>query len=200
MTLSSNRPTPINVNIVYESRRTLTLKARPGTLIVKAPHGVGELQIANFIARHQAWIEKNCVQTSPSYLILGEEINWLLPSCHGHALAPTSNDEDRKKIHRRLCHAILPVIFESTITRLARPRVPLRICSMASAWGKCHSTGRIELHWKVATLPLRLAEYVVCHEIGHLTHFDHTQAFWAHVGLLDPLARKHDRELNAWKL
>jgi predicted metal-dependent hydrolase len=36
-------------------------------------------------------------------------------------------------------------------------------------------------HWKTISLPARIAEYVVVHEIAHLQEPHHTPAFWLRV-------------------
>lgn len=200
MTSTQNTANPIEVSIVRESRRSISLHPRPGLLIVKAPLSMSDQHIANFVAQHKDWVAKHCQPQKVRYLVLGQEMDWEADSCQGHPLPKTPSESEKAKIHRRICHAVTQTVFASTVKRLGFERCPLRVCSMASSWGKCHSSGRIELHWRVGTLPEPLAQYVVCHELAHLAHFDHSQAFWAEAGRLDPLARRHDRELNAWRL
>lgn len=45
--------------------------------------------------------------------------------------------------------------------------------------GSCGSDRRISLSCMCIFLPPRLREYIICHELAHLTHFDHSAAFHA---------------------
>ncbi len=42
--------------------------------------------------------------------------------------------------------------------------------------------GVIRLSWRIVQAPLRLIDYVVAHERVHLTHRNHTRAFWETLG------------------
>ncbi|MBM4781453.1 MAG: M48 family metallopeptidase [Archangiaceae bacterium] len=45
-------------------------------------------------------------------------------------------------------------------------------------WASCAAGGRLYFHWRVIQLPPRLIDYVIVHELVHLTHDDHSPAFW----------------------
>lgn len=45
--------------------------------------------------------------------------------------------------------------------------------------GSCGADRRISLSYMCVYLPERLREYIVCHELAHLTHFDHSASFHA---------------------
>lgn len=47
--------------------------------------------------------------------------------------------------------------------------------------GCCHNRTRISLSYILVFLPKRLREYIVCHELAHLTHMDHSPEFHALV-------------------
>jgi predicted metal-dependent hydrolase len=183
----------IEVVISREQRRTIKAEPKPGLLVVKAPLHATDPQIASFLADHRRWIETHCA-ARPERLVLGEPIDWSLVG------AELLGDDERERTYRRMCHAAADKVFRKTLQELNLRAPPMRVAALASAWGKCHSTGRIELHWRVGSLPWPLARYVVCHELAHLAHFDHTGAFWAQVDELHPGARKADRELKRWRL
>lgn len=197
---SQPSPAEIEVVITREQRRNLTLRPKPGLLLVRAPLLASDAEIAGFVARHQAWVRRHCAPKTASFPLLGKEVNWEagLPGAAGFQPNPVERHRDR--IHRRLCSAAARQVFDQTLSELGLLAPPLRIGSMVSAWGRCHASGRVELHWRVGSLPAHLARYVVCHELAHLKHLNHSRDFWAHLGTLDPQARRHDRELNAWHL
>lgn len=45
--------------------------------------------------------------------------------------------------------------------------------------GSCSSGGKITISSVCIFLPWRLREYIICHELAHLTHFDHSSEFHA---------------------
>jgi predicted metal-dependent hydrolase len=67
---------------------------------------------------------------------------------------------------------------------LAPPRVFLS--SALSRWGSCNARREVRLAWRLIKAPAALVDYVVCHELAHLTHMNHSRAFWAEVERLCP--------------
>lgn len=43
--------------------------------------------------------------------------------------------------------------------------------------GHCTADGEIQLSYMLLLLPNHLARYVICHELAHLTHLNHSEAF-----------------------
>lgn len=53
-------------------------------------------------------------------------------------------------------------------------------------WGSCGTRKELYFHWRLALLPRRIAEYVLIHELVHLEHLHHQDAFWSRVEALVP--------------
>jgi predicted metal-dependent hydrolase len=62
---------------------------------------------------------------------------------------------------------------------LASPRVFLS--SAVARWGSCNSRREVRLAWRLVKAPPDLIDYVICHELAHLRHMNHSAAFWAEV-------------------
>lgn len=70
-----------------------------------------------------------------------------------------------------------------TVTRFA--------CSAAKTrWGSCTKQGRIMLNWRLIMMPETVRRYVMVHELAHLTHFDHSRAFWSLVDRHHPTRKQ----------
>ena len=71
------------------------------------------------------------------------------------------------------------------------------IRSQKTRWGSCSSSGAISLNLRLAFLPAHLVDYVILHEIAHLSHMDHSIHFWDTMETLVPQPRRLDRQLRA---
>lgn len=55
-----------------------------------------------------------------------------------------------------------------------------------SRWGSCNYSGHLSFSWRLVFAPREVLEYVICHEVAHLKHMDHSPAFWMAVERLMP--------------
>lgn len=61
----------------------------------------------------------------------------------------------------------------------APPR--LMLSSALARWGSCNTRREVRLTWRLVKAPEALVDYVICHELAHLRHMNHSRAFWAEV-------------------
>ena len=62
---------------------------------------------------------------------------------------------------------------------IAPPR--LLLSSATARWGSCNTDREVRLAWRLVKAPPELVDYVICHELAHLRHMNHSRAFWAEV-------------------
>ena len=79
---------------------------------------------------------------------------------------------------------------------------PLRIFIRYSQtrWGSCSSLGNISLNGYLDFLPDELFHYVICHELTHLQHMNHSRAFWDHLTEMVEKPRMMKKWLNQYKI
>ena len=63
-------------------------------------------------------------------------------------------------------------------------------------WGYCTRSGRISINWQLIALPERLREYVLQHELTHLSEFNHSRHFYMKLRTVCPDYRRRERELD----
>ena len=66
-----------------------------------------------------------------------------------------------------------------------------------SRWGSCSKKGNLNFNYKIIYLPPELADYIIVHELCHLTHFNHSAKFWALVAHTTPNHLAFRRALRA---
>jgi predicted metal-dependent hydrolase len=62
---------------------------------------------------------------------------------------------------------------------IAAPR--LLLSSARTRWGSCNARREVRLSWRLLKARPALVDYVICHELAHLRHMNHSRAFWAEV-------------------
>ena len=72
----------------------------------------------------------------------------------------------------------------------------IRIMELKTHWASCSETGNINFHWKCMMAPLKVIDYIIAHELAHLIHKNHTDAFWNTVDKVLPDYQKRKEWLR----
>ncbi|MBO5471024.1 MAG: DUF45 domain-containing protein [Bacteroidales bacterium] len=78
---------------------------------------------------------------------------------------------------RRQAKSVLPPRLAELALRYGFVYNRVTIKHNASNWGSCSSKGNINLNLNIVRLPAVLQDYILLHELCHLRHQDHGQAF-----------------------
>ena len=75
------------------------------------------------------------------------------------------------------------------------PRVGVAVVNvdvreLGNRWASCSPSSALAFHWKCIMAPLSIIDYIVVHELCHLRHRDHTDAFWNEVDKVLPNYRE----------
>jgi predicted metal-dependent hydrolase len=70
--------------------------------------------------------------------------------------------------------------------RLRKHPRGVHVQDLGYRWGSCGTCQELYFHWRLALLPRRIAEYVLIHELIHLEHPHHKEAFWSRIEALVP--------------
>lgn len=73
------------------------------------------------------------------------------------------------------------------------PVKDVKINNSKLRWGSCTNKKIINLSLFLMMMPERLIDYVILHELAHITHLDHSQKFWE---LLDVYCNGNAQALN----
>lgn len=196
-----------------DRRRTLQLTVdREGELILTAPTGTPTPRLERFVRDKRFWVltklaEKQALRspTAPRELVSGESFHYLGRTYRLELVR--SQDRPLKLLHGRfrLLRSELDRGREHFVAwyadhalRWLRPRVEqyaprmqtqpagLEVRDLGFRWGSCGRRGVLNFHWATITLPPRIVEYVLVHELAHLHELHHTPAFWSRVERVIP--------------
>ena len=72
----------------------------------------------------------------------------------------------------------------------------ITIRDQKTRWGSCSAKGTLSFNWRLMLAPPAILDYVVVHELCHLTHMNHSPAFWQAVEAVCPDYRDSRRWLK----
>jgi predicted metal-dependent hydrolase len=72
----------------------------------------------------------------------------------------------------------------------------LSIRAQRTRWASCSSQGAMSFNWRLLLAPPEILDYVVEHEVAHLSVLDHSPRFWRLLGSRSPGYREHERWLR----
>lgn len=62
----------------------------------------------------------------------------------------------------------------------------IKVMELQNRWASCSSSGNVNFHWKCTMAPMEVLHYIVVHELVHLIHPNHSEAFWNEVDKVLP--------------
>lgn len=87
-------------------------------------------------------------------------------------------------IEKGLSHLCKRVVFFAGKVGVEPGNVQVK--DIGYRWASCLSNGDLHFHWKCLMAPLTIIDYIVAHELCHLRHRDHGDAFWNEVDKVMP--------------
>ncbi len=102
----------------------------------------------------------------------------------------------QKKILAKKAREYLPYRLEFWATKYGYKYSGVRLSHANTRWGSRSSSGTISLNIGLLKAPEPLRDYVIIHELAHINHMDHSDAFWREVGAHDPNYKRHRAQLK----
>lgn len=165
----------IPYKVIKSRRQSIGIEIGPGgNVIVRAPSFVTVSQIQSFLRQKDAWILTHYQTQLQS--------------------TPVSSSYENPSLVRRYRKAATEYIpkrvdYYLTLTGGHYERITIR--EQKTRWGSCSSNGTLSFNWRLMLAPPRVLDYVIVHELCHLTHMNHSKAFWDAVEKVMPDYREY---------
>jgi predicted metal-dependent hydrolase len=195
--------TDIQYKVVRSDRKSMVLVIdSEAKLIVRAPYLTKESEIADFIKKKKRWILEKQEQISafnkkqnPVIIKKGANIQYL-----GNTYAIQFGSA--AKIQISGTNIILPrgftkkrmtAWFKREARKLIDERVDryakimgaryasIRLSGARTRWGSCSGKNKLNFTWRLIMCPIAAIDYVIVHELSHITYKNHSPGFWALV-------------------
>ena len=99
--------------------------------------------------------------------------------------------------YRKRASEHLPAVVDRWWPQLGRAGTPkILIRNQRRRWGSCAADGTLRFNWRLMLVDPSLIDYIVVHELAHLTHLNHSPAFWELVCRTIPDARDRRKRLG----
>lgn len=178
-----------------------------GEVIVRAPLRCRSEYIAEFVAKHQVWAQKNQqrvlerravrasfrLKNGDRLPFCGEDYNvvlWERDSLQMDGVEkvlylpdlPVEGLRPRLyQLYKRHGRQFLQDRLDFWANRMGISYRNMRIGSAVRRWGSCSRDGNINLSWLLFFAPLEAVDYLLVHELSHRVEFNHSPRFWAVV-------------------
>jgi predicted metal-dependent hydrolase len=67
----------------------------------------------------------------------------------------------------------------------------ISIRDQKTRWGSASSKRNLNFNWRITRMPEEIFDYIVIHELAHLSELNHSKRFWAIVDKHCPDFRTH---------
>ena len=101
-----------------------------------------------------------------------------------------------KEACRKLAYQFIPGWLGWAGEKTGLQAKKLRIGDQKTRWGSCSPNGTVSLNWRILLLPRELGDYLIFHELAHLSEMNHSPRFWLRLEGLVSGARELDRRLS----
>lgn len=178
----------IPCTIHFSDRKSISIQIKEdATVHVRVPFYTGSGAARRFIEEKREWIRINH-QKMRSRLAENAE----------PALSP-AQQKQTEILKKRFLNAA-KTYFPRRCAELQKltggvyDKISIR--NQKTRWGSCSQTGTLSFNYRLMMAPPQVSDYVIVHELCHLTHMNHSDAFWKKVADVMPDYAVHRRWLR----
>lgn len=203
-------------------KKTIVIKVNDkGEVIVNAPIWATQKSAEKFVEQNEKWIKKqqqklklNPKDTNHIYY-LGQKyiFNYNFYSKKKPKLVvkagafsfysntPNNFDENDKtklleKFYKTQANKVIPPLVQKYTDLTGKNYNNITIKNVSTRWGSCSTKNNLNFNYRLMQTPIDCVEYVVAHEVCHLTHHNHSKKFWNLVKQVFPNYKSCEKHLK----
>ena len=186
-----------------------------GSVLVRAPQTMSDSEILTFVSKKKTWIrtkqEQIAAISEKHESIHDDDGDSILYLGHSYVISKETADEitiDGDTLIVPLDSTIDDISewLKSEAEKVIKERVhryanimgvnysSVKMSDAKARWGSCSSKDNLNFAWRLVLAPLGIIDYVVVHELSHITYKNHSPQFWARVKTVLP----HYKEQQDW--
>ena len=168
-----------------KSRRAKRLRiaiCQSGEIVVTKPFWLPQFYVDRFLAEKKDWIMGKINAKKEKK----EEGEIRVPRRHRKAYLKYK-EQARELVHRSLDK--YNVVYNYKYK-------DVRIKNQKTRWGSCSQSGNLNFSYRLVYMPVRMAEYIVVHELCHIGQLNHSKKFWALVAMTFPDYKIIEKQLR----
>ena len=211
----------INYKLTRSKRQTVAIYIRNGIAEVRAPLKMLKSDIDRFVASKEKWIKSKLMisheqakQRENFDLNYGDTLTYRgkqypIAAKNGNRVGfddacfympPNMNPAQIKsacvQIYRMLAkHTLTEKVFDFA-KRMSVMPTAVKINSAKTRWGSCSARKSLNFSWRLIIADDKVINYVVVHELAHITEMNHSKRFWAIVEKILPDYREQKIKLK----
>ena len=164
----------MEVTVIKSRRKTIAIQVNSDlSVTVRAPYGVTEKYIEEFLNKNEAWISKRM-----------NEIKVKKKSIESKNVENVTLDKIKALADQAL--EIIPTRVEYFAKIIGVTYGNITIRNQKTRWGSCSSKGNLNFNCLLMLAPPEVLDYVVVHELCHRKQMNHSKAFWTEVEKVFP--------------
>lgn len=132
----------------------------------------------------------DCLRATYQFTENGTKLLLRVPRCSGQSEAALL------KLVKSFAKDALGCRLNDHARRLNLEFDRLTVRDQSSRWGSCSSKRTISLNWRLVLIGPELQDYILLHELAHLTEMNHSRRFWDLLDSYDPFRLDHESELK----
>ena len=218
----SGQIVPVEVRRRKGTRHLRLSLGQQNQIVASAPWHTGDRELSKFVEKQRLWLESQ-LQRAPKVYALA---SWLAehPQLtasgdmfqlrieasarriadytfgNGGAVLvfrlPEIDETSLRQLIRRFAKDALTCRVAYHAKRLGLSYSTLSVRDQSTRWGSCSARRGISLNWRLILLKPELQDYIILHELAHLSEMNHGKRFWALLDQYDSERIAHEAALD----
>ncbi len=210
----------VDIVIQKSERKTVSIFIeRDGSVSARVPEKLGDEEIIEILKAKEYQIFKNLAEwkqlnanavereyvNGQSFLYLGRNYRLKLVDEKLEGVQFNRNTFFLSKTEMYKAKELFVKFYKDKLNRKIHPIIEryknqldvqpnqIKVMELQKRWASCTPNGNLNFHWKCAMAPIDVLHYIIIHELAHLIHNNHTQAFWNEI---DKILPNYDEQVN----